>query len=164
MTTLSKKRKITVVIITLLIALTVAFIWYNSLKTQAQSAESSGRVYNTIKSVVDTVFGENTVPITHNGVRKAAHFSEFALLGAEICLLFIVLKKESVKWYLHALPYGLFVAAVDEGLQTLTDRGAALTDVLIDFSGYFAAVAIFLIIFIIKRKIKNKKAIKSAGK
>ena len=122
MKNLSIKRKIAVAIIIACIALTVAFIWSNSLKTQTQSSESSGKVYETVKEVVDAVFGEDVVPVTHNGIRKGAHFSEFLLLGAEFCLLFIAMGKESFKGYVHILPYGLFVAAVDEGLQCLSDR------------------------------------------
>lgn len=162
MKSLSKKRKIAVAIIIVFILLTVAFIWYNSLKTQTQSSASSGKVYETVKDVVDSVFGEDVVPVTHKGVRKTAHFSEFALLGAEFCMLFIAMGKENFKGYLHVLPYGVFVAAMDEGLQTLSDRGAAFTDVLIDFSGYLTATAVFFVIFLIKLKIKSKKAQKSA--
>ena len=158
---MSVKRKIAVGIIAACIVLTVAFIWSNSLKSQAQSSESSGKVYETVKEVTDTVFGKDVVPVTHHGVRKWAHFSEFLLLGVEFCLLFIALKTESFKGYLHILPYGLFVAAVDEGLQCLSDRGAAFTDVLIDFSGYLTAVAVFFIIFLIRRKTKTAKLKKS---
>ena len=159
---MSKKRKIAVAVIIALIALTVAFIWSNSLKSRAQSSESSGEVYSTIKAVLDDVFGEDVVPVTHHDIRKAAHFSEFLLLGAEFCLLFIVLGKENFKGYLHVLPYGLFVAAVDEGLQCLSDRGAAITDVMIDFAGYLTAVAVFFLIFLIRRKKRNGKSQKIA--
>ncbi|MBR0190252.1 MAG: VanZ family protein [Clostridia bacterium] len=158
---MSRKRKIAVWVIIALIALTVAFIWSNSLKSQERSAESSSEVYNTVKTVLDDVFGEDVVPITHNFIRKTAHFSEFLLLGAEFSLLFIALKKESFKGYLFVLPCGLLVAAVDEGLQTLSDRGAAFADVLIDFSGYLTAVAVFFIIFLIRHRAKTKKLKKS---
>lgn len=159
---LSKKRKIAVAVIIAIIVLTVAFIWSNSLKSREQSSASSDMVYNAAKSVLDEVFGEDVVPITRNGIRKAAHFSEFLLLGAEFCLLFIALGKESFKGYLHILPYGLFVAAVDEGLQSLSDRAPALTDVLIDFSGYLTAIAVFFVIFLIRRRAKNKRQQKNA--
>lgn len=161
---MSKKRKIAVAIIIVLIALTVAFIWSNSLKSQAESSESSGEIFNTIKAVLDDVFGEDVVPITHHDIRKAAHFSEFLLLGAEFCLLFIALNKESFKGYLHVLPCGLFVAAVDEGLQCLSDRGPAIIDVMIDFAGYLTSVAVFFIIFLIRLRAKDKRQQKNADK
>ena len=152
---MSKKRKVAVFIIAAFIARTLAFIWGNSVMTAKQSEESSGRVYETVKSALDAVFGENVVPITHNFTRKAAHFSEFALLGAELSALFIALKKESVKGYAEILPCGLFVAAVDEGLQFLSDRGPSLVDVAIDFSGCLAVAAVFFVVFLIRRKRKN---------
>ena len=155
---LSKKRKIAVAVIAVFIVLTLAFIWGNSVMTAARSSESSGAVYSTLKEVLDTVFGKDVVPLTHNFTRKLAHFSEFALLGAEFSLLFIAIKRESYKGYIHVLPYGLFVAAVDEGLQCISDRGPALTDVMIDFCGYITAVAVFFVIFLIRRRIKSKKS------
>lgn len=160
---MSGKRKTAVGIIAACIVLTVAFIWSNSLKSQEQSSVRSGEVYGTVKAVLDGVFGEDVVPVTHHGIRKAAHFSEFLLLGTEFCLLFIALKKESFKGYLHILPYGLFVAAIDEGLQTLSDRGAAFTDVLIDLSGYLTAAAVFFVIFLIRRGAKAESLKKSGS-
>ena len=162
MKNLSRNRKIAVAVIIALIALTVAFIWFNSLQSREQSSASSDIVYNAAKSVLDGIFGEDVVPLTRNFVRTAAHFSEFLLLGAEFCLLFIVMGKESFKGYAAILPFGLFVAAVDEGLQSLSDRAPALTDVMIDFSGYLTAVAVFFVIFLIRRRAKNKRQQKNA--
>ena len=95
-----------------------------------------------------------------NGVvRKMAHGTEFAALGAEFCLLLIALKQESYKRYLQILPIGIFVAAVDEGLQFVSLRGPALTDVMIDFCGFLAATAVFLAIYAIRIKVKTKKQV-----
>ena len=160
---LSKKRKIAVAVIITFIVLTVAFIWHNSLETQSQSSEDSEEVFSTIKTVLDSVFGEDVLSISHTVIRKLAHFSEFAVLGGEFSLLVIALNKESVKWYLQILPCGLFVAAVDEGLQFLSDRAPAITDVMIDFCGYCTAVAVFLVIFLIRNKSKTKQNSKGAN-
>ena len=157
MENLSKKRKIAIGVIIAIIVLTLGFIWGNSLKTVEQSSESSGKVYETVKTVVDAVFGEDVVPVTHTSIRKLAHYTEFTVLGAEMCALFIALKRESFKGYLHVLPYGVFVASVDECLQFLSGRGPALTDVLIDFCGYLFATAIFFAVFMIRRKRAAKK-------
>lgn len=154
---LSKNRKIAVAVIITFIVLTVAFIWHNSLETQSQSSDDSEEVFSVIKVVLDSVFGEDVLPVTHIIIRKLAHFSEFAVLGGEFCLLVIAMNKESVKWYLQILPCGLFVAAVDEGLQFLSDRAPAITDVMIDFFGYCTAVAVFLVIFLIRNKLKNRE-------
>lgn len=155
---LSKSRKIFIVIVIVLIAVTVTFIWFNSCQSADTSSRESETVYTTVKTAIDAVFGVDTVPITHGGIRKLAHFSEFFLLGAEFSALVIALKKESFAWYAKILPFGVFVAAVDESLQFISKRGPSLIDVLIDFSGFFTAVAIFSVIFLIRCRVKAKKA------
>ena len=162
MKNITKNQKIAACIIIVLIVLTVAFIWFNSCQTVEKSSESSGAVYSTVKKAVDVIFGKDKVPITHNIIRKLAHFSEFALLGAEFSVLLMVLKKENLVKYLQILPYGVFVASVDEGLQFISHRGPAVTDVLIDFCGYFAAASLFYVLFLIRRRIKAKKSASSS--
>ena len=154
---LSKKRKIFVLIISVLIALTLAFIWGNSCLPKAQSAESSSEAQGIIQTVLDSVFGEDTVYVDEFHIRKLAHFAEFFALGAEFALLIIALNKENYKSYLTLLPIGLFVGAVDESIQIFSDRGAAVTDVLIDFSGYLTAIAVFVIIFALRKSVKSRK-------
>lgn len=154
---LSKKRKAAVYTVVALIVLTLGFIWINSCRTQQQSAESSGETYSTIKTFFDGVFGEGVLPITHAFIRKAAHFAEFFALGAEFALLYIALNKESYKGYLQTLPYGLYVAVIDEGIQILSDRGPEVKDVFIDYAGYLTAIAIFLCVFAVRRAVKKRK-------
>ena len=154
---LSKKRKIFVLIISVLIALTLAFIWGNSCLPKAQSAESSSEAQGIIQTVLDNVFGEDTVYVDEFHIRKLAHFAEFFALGAEFALLIIALNKENYKSYLTLLPIGLFVGAVDESIQVFSDRGAAVLDVLIDFSGYLTAIAVFVIIFALRKSVKSRK-------
>ncbi len=154
---LSKKRKAAAWIVAVLIALTVAYIWYNSVQSKAQSSESSSKVYETVKTACDEVFGENAVPVTHDGVRKTAHFIEFFALGAEFCVLFILLKRESYGGYLTVLPFGLYVAVIDESIQILSDRGPEIKDVLLDYCGYFAALIAFAAVFALRRAIKAAK-------
>ena len=154
---LSVKRKVAVYIIVALIVLTIAYIWLNSVKTQAESAESSEPVYETIQKVADDVFGEGTVEITHDWVRKFAHFFEFAALGAEFCVLYILLKRQSLGGFIEMLPFGLYVSVIDEGIQMLSDRGPEVRDIFIDYGGYLAATLAFFIVFLIRRAIKNGK-------
>lgn len=155
----STKRKIAVSIIIIMIALTIGFIWGNSLKTKEESSESSESVSNVIQVVVDTVFGEDVVQVENGVVRKFAHATEFAALGLEFCLLIIALKQESYKRYLQILPIGLFVAAMDEGLQFVSLRGPSIIDVFIDFGGFFIMTAIFIAIFAIRNKVKAKRQV-----
>ena len=153
---LSKKRKIYVFIICVLIALTLAFIWGNSFLPRSESKEASDQTLDVMQSVLDTFFGIGKVVLSEGFVRKLAHFSEFFALGVEFGLLIIALNKETYKSYLTLLPIGLIVAIIDESIQLLSDRSAEIADVLLDYSGYLTAFAIFLIIFVIRRKVKNK--------
>jgi len=94
-------------------------------------------------------------------LRKAlGHFSLFfvnGLLGALTFYLFIDKKSLAVKLLLSLIP-GIFFAALSEFIQLFVDgRGASIYDVLIDSSGYIAAVLCVYLFFVVKQKIKQKK-------
>ena len=153
----SVKRKTACGILIALIILTIAFIWGNSVLPMARSAEESAAVSSFLQRIIDAIFGEGTFAVSESFIRKAAHFSEFFALGVEIYLLIIAVKKASLPSYFCALPVGLFVAVIDEGIQVLSQRGAAVKDIFIDYGGYLAAAVLFILIFIIRRAVKNKK-------
>ncbi len=72
-------------------------------------------------------------------VRKAAHFTEFAMLGASLRLLFHVLSLR--RPVLFAWAAGALYACTDEVHQMFVDgRGAMWQDVCIDSAGVLAAV------------------------
>ena len=124
-----------------LIGAVTLFIWSQSLLPGTVSAQESGFITRLLAGIL----GLETVPVwLHHLVRKAAHFSEFALLGG-LWRGYAPRRGMRFSWV-----YGLGVAAVDECLQFLSpDRGPALTDVGIDYAGYLcgwlavAAVACF---------------------
>ena len=77
---------------------------------------------------------------THKFVRKAAHFSEFALLGflSAGLLLWVsdhLYSMNPWKTWLYPAAFTLLYAASDEIHQIFTNRGPRFTDVLIDFVG-----------------------------
>ena len=77
---------------------------------------------------------------SHKFVRKAAHFSEFALLGFLTAGLLLWVShrflpmKPLATWLIPAA-FTLLYAASDEIHQIFTNRGPRVTDVLIDFAG-----------------------------
>ena len=154
---MSVKRKVALYIIVALIVFTIGYIWFNSVKSQEESAESSEQVSESFQKVADYVLGKDTITITDAVVRKFAHFVEFAALGAEFCALYIVLKKQSFKSFAETLPFGLYVAVIDEGIQILSDRGPEVRDIFIDYSGYLTATLVFFTVFVIRRAIKGGK-------
>lgn len=130
-------RRRTVLII--LIAVTLLFIWGNSLLNRELSTDESGFIVR----IFDFVFGTGT--ISEHFIRKLAHFSEFALLGAELYCWF--------GRFLMGITHGLFAALADESLQMLSDRSAEVKDVLLDFSGViFGAALCMLVIYLMHKK------------
>ena len=152
-----KKRFLSVrIAFTLSFFAVLLFIFLNSLAPASASAEESLSVFSILKSVLDFL------PfLTHGVVRKLAHFSEYALLGAHLFFLPIVLfRKDSLPTLAAALFCGIPIAFIDEGLQLLAPgRHASLLDCLIDFSGvcfgFFAFTFLFLLLAYCKRKGKK---------
>jgi VanZ family protein len=76
----------------------------------------------------------------HKFIRKAAHFSEFGLLGfLSACLLLVIsaVFRKLKLWLTLTAPavFTLLYAISDEVHQIFSGRGPRVTDVLIDFSG-----------------------------
>ena len=114
----------------------LSFIFGNSLLPKEESAAVSGGV----QGIIESILGEDS-PIAEFFrlyLRKIAHITEFALLAIEVTLLRFLYDKRNLSSFLHSLSFGLLVGVTDESLQILTDRGPAVSDVLLDFSGYAA--------------------------
>lgn len=155
MKNLTKSQKIGLIISLILTALTLAFIWGSSMLPKTQSANQSRGVFEALKGVLDGIFGVGV--ITEEILRKLAHGGEFALLGVEICLVWLFLARFSART-LHEICFlGLFVAVADEGIQILSKRGPLVTDILIDFGGVIVATLIFFGVWILIKSIKNKR-------
>ena len=147
----------------LLTLLWLGFIFGNSLQTGTDSGNASGRVY-TLVNAIPEMLGWGS-PISHYFVRKAAHFTEFAILAALVCAdlwcFRIVSIKQSLKRSLPTLslsiPFCVICAAADELIQNFSEgRGPSVKDVFIDASGVLFATIIFVIMFYIIKIMHNK--------
>jgi VanZ family protein len=138
-------RKIRIVSMAVLLLLTLAFIFSNSLLPVAQSQEKSLGVMEIVKPVLEFFVGKGAV--TDHLVRKLAHFTEFLILGIILTLLCVQRRRPRLQNVLICLSFGLAAAVIDESLQMLTDRAPMLADVLLDFSGVFSGVLITLILY-----------------
>ncbi len=108
----------------------LCFIWGNSLLSKEFSGELS-------HLVTDFISGEEGIGETgHYLVRKAAHLTEFAFLGAIFLLLSGEYTKDKAKRALSSMFVGFFVPLVDETVQLFSGRGAAISDIWIDVLGY----------------------------
>lgn len=97
--------------ITLLVVLTVAFIWGNSL----MPGTVSGAISDWAGAVLSRIFGGEVDTVHGHGVlRKLAHGTEYLILGVELCLL---LRPEK-PWSTLALS-GVLTALLDETFSCL---------------------------------------------
>ena len=86
-------------------------------------------------------------------MRKCAHFTEYAVLGIECTVVIICLTRKVVAPYLWAdLFVVLFIAVLDEYVQTFFGRTSLAVDVVIDFSGALAGIALALIVAAIMKR------------
>ena len=149
------KNKVMRIIVLAVIAVTVAFIFTQSLlPSHVSSSESNG-----VKGFLATIFPEDTPlgAFISTYVRKIAHFVEFGLLGAELTLYAFLFCKNRKKAASFCAPIAFGVAFVDETLQIFSGRGPMVSDVWLDFSGAFCfGFFTFLICMLAERTVKKK--------
>ena len=141
----TRKRRLSALLI-VLIALTLCFIWGNSLLDREESAEISGGLMQWITELGIPM--EDDLPL-----RKLAHFVEFGLLGCELALLIRLRRGLDRSGVILAACAAFFAAAADETIQHFSGRSAEVSDVLLDLSG--ALTGILLIACLIFRKRKR---------
>ena len=122
----------------------VIFAW------SLQSGEDSGRVSGSLTAAVLNFLSRCGLDISyesaHHFIRKAAHFSEYAVLGA---LVFNAQKKAPLPGN-DALIIGLWmicVPCIDETIQRFVPQRAGMaSDILLDMCGFACAVMICLLL------------------
>lgn len=110
------------------------FIWGNSLLP----GEISGAISDWVKGILEALFGSMGED-TSGGfpIRKLAHFTEFACLGALLFWRFGMLGRPKAL----AFCLGAAAACIDESIQMFVpDRGPGLRDVAIDCGGVLAGM------------------------
>ena len=137
-----------------LLAVNVLFIWGNSLLP----GSVSGAISHFVRDIVALIFpmSPSDPDSGHGLLRKLAHFTEFACLGALLSWLFGMLRKP----LFVALPCGFLVACADETIQRFVpDRGPSFRDVLIDTSGVFIGIGLLFLGYTICKN-RAKQALK----
>ena len=136
-------------ILSILILLNLALIWGNSMLTGISSEAVSGGMLALLGRFLPVLLTE----AGHTLLRKAAHFSEFALLGLLYCGRHRLVKGEAP---VHLMGFGLAVACIDETIQIFTPgRASSLIDVWIDASGFALGLLLIVIFHTISNKIKG---------
>ena len=136
-------------ILNVLIALNLALIWGNSMLTGLDSEAVSGGILALLGRFLPVLLTETG----HTLLRKAAHFSEFALLGLLYCGRHRLVKGDTP---FHLMGFGLAVACIDETIQIFTPgRASSLIDVWIDTSGFALGLFVIVTVYAIYNKIKG---------
>lgn len=126
------------IVLFILTALMLVFIFGQSLLPQNISAEESGWFSENVLNPLLQFFGFK--PLPQNVIRKIAHVTEFAILSILLTLCF---RGQIVK----SAGVSLTAAFLDESIQLLTGRGASIVDVWIDLIGVvFGSVLGYLIV------------------
>lgn len=138
----------------LAILATLAFIWGNSIKSAADSQQASQGILDQIKPALEVFVGE--VNATDYFVRKLAHFTEFGVLGFELSLLLILLRRVRVQAVINCAFFGLAVALIDETIQIFSGRGPQVKDIWIDFSGLCLGLLVTVAVYLLIRLMRSK--------
>ncbi len=136
---------------TALLIVNVLFIWGNSLLP----GSVSGAISHFVRDILAFIFpgGSSDPDSGHGLIRKLAHFTEFACLGALFAWLFGMLRKP----FLVAFPCGFLVACIDETIQCFVpNRGPAFKDVLIDTSGALLGIGLLFLGYTIRKKLAKQ--------
>ena len=146
------------IILGLLVLLTLAFIWGNSLISRAESQEISRGLLAEICEALEHV-GLHIDPENDHWLRKLAHFGEFGLLGAELCALLLLNRRPRPQGFVNCAFAGLAVAVTDEALQLISNRGSQVQDVLLDFAGFVTGLVLWALLWFAAEKIRLRKGL-----
>lgn len=132
-----KKTDKRIRIATCLLICILTFIWGNSL----MPGEVSGAISNWVKEILAKILPLGPEEDDGSGhlIRKLAHFTEFAALGATLGWLFGMLQKGKL------LPFGcgVLAASIDETIQRFVpDRGPSVWDVALDSCGVLTGIVL----------------------
>ena len=145
-------------LIKILIALTLAFIWVNSLMPRAESQAVSQGLLERIVELFRAL-GIHISPKSDHFLRKLAHVVEYGILGAEFSLLLHLRDKQGPQGFVNCAFAGLSAAVMDESLQLISNRGSQVQDVLLDFWGYMVGLWLCAVIYerFIRKRIDRDK-------
>lgn len=144
------------IVLVLLLVLTLAFIWGNSLLPRTESQEISRGLLVELCAALEHV-GLHLDPQNDHWLRKLAHFGEFGLLGAELCTLLFLNRRARPQGFVNCAFAGLAVAVTDEALQLISNRGSQVQDILLDFVGFLAGLLLWALLWSVAEKIRLRK-------
>jgi VanZ family protein len=125
-------------------------IFMFSAATGAESEEVSQNLLGMIIEFIGNF-------ISHNTLRKLAHFSEFAALGFFMAGTFHFASGK-LKFYVPLIPCMLYAVSDEIHQHFVPDRACRIFDVFVDSSGSLTGIVIFILLIAIIRKITEKRS------
>ena len=141
----------------LVIAVMVSIFVFSAMRGN-QSSAMSGRITNWIIGIIYPDYSAmpaeqriGAFRLMEHIVRKGAHFTEYAVLGALVALLINTFSFRNQ--YLIALLLSVCYAISDEWHQSfVAGRSPMLQDVMIDTAGAALGIVIIIMLLLIRRK------------
>ena len=139
------------IILTVLTAAAVIALFYNSSLSADESTEQSSPLTSSINMILSSI--GLPVVLTEHVVRKLAHFTEYAVMGALLSVTVYLYRLDVKKMLLTALPIGAVIPVCDELIQMASPgRSCQVTDMLIDFGGVLSAALVVALIVGLRKK------------
>lgn len=134
---------------TILIILWLCVIWGHSLMPATVSSGESDFFTDLMLKLIPALKNAENVDFL---VRKAAHFTEFLILGCLLSAKLYELFNRFIKRFITVAGAGLFAAFIDETIQLFVEgRAGMIADMWIDFAGCMTGCIITLMII----KVRN---------
>jgi len=122
------------------VILWTAFIFFNSLMPAEESSHMSFGVMAMVQKLLQSIHIIIEEETLHFLVRKAAHFTEYAVLG-------VLTKNASENKYKILIVIGFITPIIDETIQYFVPgRAMAFRDMCIDAAGFFTGALLFHLI------------------
>lgn len=162
-----KKIKFLRAIIIILILLNMGAIFFFSAQKAVESDKTSDGFITILCKTVVSYFDslspkekETMVKSLSCAVRKAAHMSEYALLGF-LCAVLFASYGYKIQNFALGFGFSVFYAATDEFHQLFVEgRSGQFSDVCVDAAGAFIGVLFaWFVYFIAERIVKQKRKI-----
>lgn len=124
----------------------VAFVFSNSMKAAAESAQQSSRVLELVQQILAGA-GLGNIGITEHFIRKAAHFAEYTCMGLLIFQTVRSLQRPWTETVLCIMLLGILIPFADETIQLFVEgRSGQISDVWLDMSGVFTGTMIMVML------------------
>ena len=134
-------------------------LWVGVIAYLSSDYGSSLQTSRFVRPLLEFLFPSSpasTIDLYHMYIRKAAHFTEYAILSLFLARAFLIMRPAFRYWPLTVVGIVAVIATADEINQSLeASRTASPYDSLLDIFG--GAVAALLLWFLIRRRFTRRR-------